>query len=80
MGEREVDFEPDLTCDICGTKGAYDFYGDYYCDKCLGCKEPKDESVIEDGFGSSWSAWCPECGKKTMSVVRPGKVQCSRCG
>lgn len=40
----------------------------------------KPEDVIEDGFGSSWSAYCPECGNKSMHVVRPGKVQCSNCG
>jgi hypothetical protein len=38
----------------------------------------KDE-IIEDGFGSAWSAWCPECKKKAMFVVRPGKVQCGNC-
>ena len=50
----------------------------------LGGKEGeavKDSSaIIEDGFGSSWSAFCPMCGFKTMQVVRPGKVQCSFCG
>jgi hypothetical protein len=30
---------------------------------------------IEDGFGNSWSKICPECGKSTMIVIRPGKVQ-----
>lgn len=35
---------------------------------------------IEDGFGSSWSKKCGICGKDTMEVVRPGKVQCSNCG
>jgi Zn finger protein HypA/HybF involved in hydrogenase expression len=44
-----------------------------------GVKSPKDNDIIEDGFGSSWSAWCPTCGKKSMSVVRPGKVQCNNC-
>lgn len=36
--------------------------------------------TIEDGFGSVWSAYCPICGFKTMSVVRPGKCQCAICG
>ena len=36
--------------------------------------------TISDSFGSTWSAYCPECGKKTMQVVRPGKVQCANCG
>ena len=39
-----------------------------------------DEETIEDGFGNAWSAYCPDCGQKTVSVVRPGKVQCSNCG
>lgn len=39
-----------------------------------------DDDTIEDGFGSAWSAVCPECGLRTMSVVRPGKVQCNYCG
>jgi hypothetical protein len=38
------------------------------------------DDIIEDGFGSAWSAWCPECQKKAMHVVRPGKVQCGNCG
>ena len=39
-----------------------------------------DNDTIEDGFGSSWSIVCPMCGKKSMQVVRPGKVQCEYCG
>lgn len=40
-----------------------------------------DHKTIEDGFGSSWSITCPHCGDDSMSVVRPGKVQCdsSKC-
>jgi len=36
--------------------------------------------TLDDGFGNAWSASCPECRKKTMVVVRPGKAQCSNCG
>ena len=43
-----------------------------------GTLDPED--IIEDGFGSMWSAFCPRCGEKSMSVVRPGKVQCNNCG
>ena len=39
-----------------------------------------ENDLVEDGFGSAWSAYCPECGKKSVSVVRPGKAQCSYCG
>jgi hypothetical protein len=41
---------------------------------------PVETSHIEDGFGSSWSIRCPECGQDSMQVVRPGKAQCSNCG
>lgn len=35
--------------------------------------------TIDDGFGSVWYKTCPECGKDTIEVVRPGKVQCTNC-
>ena len=38
-----------------------------------------DYNLISDGFGNYWSAICPECGQRTMQVVRPGKVQCTNC-
>jgi hypothetical protein len=40
-------------------------------------EEPED--IISDGFGSHWSIVCPECNRKSMHVVRPGKVQCGEC-
>ena len=36
--------------------------------------------TIKDGHGGEWSAWCPECGRKSVAVVRPGKAQCEHCG
>lgn len=42
--------------------------------------ESCDDDIIEDGFGSVWSAWCYMCGRKSMQIVRPGKVQCGYCG
>lgn len=36
--------------------------------------------TITDGFGNRWSRRCPDCGELSMEVVRPGKVQCGRCG
>jgi hypothetical protein len=41
---------------------------------------PERFNFIEDGFGSTWSIFCPVCKKPRMQVVRPGKVQCSKCG
>jgi hypothetical protein len=31
---RQVEFDPDAECDICGKVGAWDFYGDYICPAC----------------------------------------------
>lgn len=39
-----------------------------------------DQGYITDGFGNYWSIRCPRCGKETMQVIGPGKVQCSECG
>lgn len=38
-----------------------------------------DNDTVSDGFGSTWSATCMTCGNKSISVVRPGKVQCDIC-
>ena len=46
----------------------------------FGWSRPEDDDTIDDGFGSVWSAWCCRCGEKSMSIVRPGKVQCGNCG
>jgi len=34
MGDRTVPFDPEAICDICGSKGAYDFIGDVLCSDC----------------------------------------------
>ena len=31
---REVPFDKDAKCDVCGSRGAYDFMGDYFCAHC----------------------------------------------
>jgi uncharacterized Zn ribbon protein len=31
---REVEYEEDAICDICGKEGAYDFMGDCLCPQC----------------------------------------------
>lgn len=37
-------------------------------------------NTIEDGYGNSWDKKCCSCKKDTMQVVKPGKVQCCKCG
>src|SRR3990167_4551624 len=49
--------------------------------ECEKCGKPcyiktEEDPPIVDGFGSVWSQRCPACKKLSMSVVRPGKVQC----
>jgi len=39
-----------------------------------------EKYFITDGFGNSWDKICHECGKESMKIVRPGKVQCENCG
>lgn len=36
MGDRELIFEYDKECEICGSEGAYEVYGDYVCPECMG--------------------------------------------
>jgi hypothetical protein len=41
--------------------------------------ENYNKDYISDGWGSTWSAWCPICKQRTMIIVRPGKCQCDNC-
>lgn len=34
MGSREVPFDKDEKCDLCGAVGAFDFMGDLLCPAC----------------------------------------------
>lgn len=50
-----------------------------YLDVMLAELEISDETHITDGY-QWWARECPQCHRKTMQVVRIGKVQCSECG
>ena len=41
-------------------------------------KDGSSFNTITDGFGSTWGP-CPGCGQK-MDIIRPGQVQCPKCG
>lgn len=43
--DREIPFEKDAKCDVCGKMGAFDFMGDYICERCL---RPKDTEKLRD--------------------------------
>lgn len=40
---KDVPFEADNICDECGALGAFDFYGDCLCPKCVGVFPPREE-------------------------------------
>ena len=40
-------------------------------------RRANEMDFISDGFGNYWSAYCPQCGRRSLEVVRPGKVQCA---
>jgi hypothetical protein len=42
--DREIEFEKDLKCDVCGKLGAYDFMGDYICQECIDKERKEAES------------------------------------
>lgn len=46
---REIEYDKDANCDICGALGAYDFMGDYVCQDCYTeVKYADQESNIEE--------------------------------
>ena len=53
-------------------------YGIAWCEKTGGYEFVLPVKTISDGFGNSWDATC-QCGGE-LSIVRPGKVQCNKCG
>jgi len=67
-------------------------YGEYWYkskrNAIKGCKKwakahgilAMSTETIKDGFGSEWNITCPMCGRDSMQIVRPGKVQCGHCG
>ena len=46
MSDREVEFDSTIECDLCGAKGAFDFYGDFICQNCI--NRMKQESEDDD--------------------------------
>lgn len=50
---RDVPWDKEAVCDNCGEVGAFDFMGDYFCDRCAaeGYDEPDsddDRPVVTD--------------------------------
>ncbi len=43
---RTIPFVTNVMCDFCGILGAYDFMGDYLCEKCF--RENEDVDLYDD--------------------------------
>jgi len=41
---RDIPFDPEEICDLCGEKGAFDFMGDLICPECLAKGETDKQS------------------------------------
>ena len=56
----ELEFEPDIACDLCGEIGVYDVMGDYLCPFCMGATTDA-EVILEDMENEQWpeedSSW-----------------------
>lgn len=42
---REVPFDKNAICDACGSKGAFDFMGDYFCSNCARPQPDEKDTV-----------------------------------
>jgi uncharacterized Zn finger protein (UPF0148 family) len=45
---RDVPYEPEELCEICGRKGAFDFMGDLICPRCMSQEEVEELDELED--------------------------------
>ena len=44
---RDVPFDEKAICDGCGALGAFDFMGDFFCQKCL-AEDDAEQSFAEE--------------------------------
>lgn len=56
---RTIPFDTKENCDVCGIRGAYDFYGDFLCEKC--CREDIEREPYEDELNDEFYCPCTEC-------------------
>ncbi len=45
---RDIPYDPELICDLCGKKGAFDFMGDYICPACFEEGDSDDEEITKN--------------------------------
>ena len=59
---REVPFDKEAECDVCGATGAYDFMGDYTCADCAGPSGATHDELwgVCHVHGLKWKGWVEE--------------------
>lgn len=51
---NNLEFEPDIACDLCGEIGSYDVMGDYICPFCLQATADA-EGMLEEMQNEQWA-------------------------
>ena len=85
-----------VRCPKCNSPASTNFRAGYPYDYCWECgwQEQEKQSTTLDCYGRciplddtmvsgtnvEVSAWCPVCGKKSVSQTRPTRFECCRCG
>ncbi len=84
---REVPFDKDEICDVCGRKGAYDFMGDLICGYCLDglgkdmTKDPVEREFLGDDAPDIDEDFDPEyCEHIHVQDNGGGEIECLDCG
>lgn len=44
---REIPFNPEVVCDLCGARGGYDMYGDKLCVSCAEGLAANDQEEVD---------------------------------
>lgn len=65
---REVVFDENEKCDICGELGAFDFYGDIICQKCI--DKNKHDNTSEDVKDDSATSKMAKAPKNNMATEK----------
>lgn len=72
MGDRTVPFDAKQKCDNCDAIGAFDFMGDYLCNKCAWgdwkdtekeTPEPYKDIIGKDLDGEEWDSYIYPSGE-----------------
>ena len=63
---REFKFNDREKCDNCGTLGAFDFMGDYFCNDCIIACKKCDSIFIKDLEKNKEQKLCGDCKNEKL--------------